>query len=281
MIGCGIIAWLADKVGRVRAMQIICVLAIISAAIQGGAVHIAMFLVGRFFNGMAAGMVDVIVPIYQSEVSPAKTRGRMVGTHGFLVVVGYGLAGWTGYGCYFDNNPNSQWRLCLSLQVVAPLLLLCATPFLPESPRWLVINNKPERGLSVLQKLHQNPNDPDDTFAREEYLQIRRQIELESTQPQSLVGILKQPHSRRRFFTGFFVQCIAQSTGVLVINNYQVLLYNGLGLFGSLPLLLYAVYTSWAAFLNWVASMIVDRFGRVRLLTIGIVSYSSKSTQLT
>jgi MFS family permease len=66
-------------------------------------------------------------------------------------------------------------------------------------------------------------------------------------------------------------RCVAQSTGVLVINNYQVLLYAGLGITGSLPLMLYAVYATWAAFLNWVGSMIVDRVGRIRMLTIGIV----------
>lgn len=48
-----------------------------------------MFLVGRFINGIGVGMMDVSVPIYQSEVSPANARGRMVGSHGFLVVVGY------------------------------------------------------------------------------------------------------------------------------------------------------------------------------------------------
>lgn len=70
--------------------------------------------------------------------------------------------------------------------------------------------------------------------------------------------------------TRFFAQC----TGVLVINNYQVLLYNSLGLFGSKPLLLYSLYLTWAAFQNWVSAMIVDRVGRVLMLTIGIVCYS-------
>lgn len=181
------------------------------------------------------------------------------------------MAGWTGYGCYYEKNPDIQWRLCLTLQVVAPALLLIASPFIPESPRWLIINGRAERGLETLRRLHKHVDDTDDLFAREEYIQIRRQIELESHNPQGFINMLKQPHNRRRFFTGMFVQCICQSTGVLVVNNYQVLLYNGLGLFGSLPLLLYAVYTSWAAFLNFVASQIVDRVGRVRMLTIGIV----------
>lgn len=65
---------------------------------------------------------------------------------------------------------------------------------------------------------------------------------------------------------------LAQSTGVLVVNNYQVILLNGLGVTGWLPLLLYAVYASWAAFLNFVSALIVDKVGRVRLLCIGIVS---------
>lgn len=56
-----------------------------------------------------------------------------------------------------------------------------------------------------------------------------------------------------------------------MINNYQVLLYNGLGLTGYLPLLLYGFYTLWAAFLNWAGSMFVDRFGRIRMLIIGCV----------
>jgi hypothetical protein len=56
-----------------------------------------------------------------------------------------------------------------------------------------------------------------------------------------------------------------------VINNYEVILYIGLGLTGSTPLLLYAVYNTVAAFMNWVNSMIIDRVGRVRLLTIGLV----------
>jgi len=53
LIGCIVVPWISDKVGRVRAIQFICCVAIISAAIQATSVHIAMFLVGRFVNGLA------------------------------------------------------------------------------------------------------------------------------------------------------------------------------------------------------------------------------------
>ena len=80
---------LLNLAGRLRAIQISAVICVVSAAIQVGSPHIAMLLVGRFLNGLGIGMMDVAVPIYQSEISPAKVRGRMVGTHGFLVVTGY------------------------------------------------------------------------------------------------------------------------------------------------------------------------------------------------
>jgi MFS family permease len=88
-IGCYLITWLADAVGRKRSIQITACLCIVAGALQAGSVHIAMFLVARFMMGMGVGMVNVITPLYQSEVSPAHSRGRMVGSHGFILCVGY------------------------------------------------------------------------------------------------------------------------------------------------------------------------------------------------
>jgi MFS family permease len=67
----------------------LCALAVISSAIQGGAAHIAMFLVGRLFNGVAVGALLALVPVYMVEISPAATRGLLVGSHGFLIVTGH------------------------------------------------------------------------------------------------------------------------------------------------------------------------------------------------
>lgn len=89
IIGCLLVPWLLDAAGRRVAIQITSLLCVASAILQAGSVHIGMLLVGRFLNGIGVGMMDVAVPIYQSEISPAKVRGRMVGSHGFLVVVGY------------------------------------------------------------------------------------------------------------------------------------------------------------------------------------------------
>ena len=127
LIGSLVVPWLLDRLGRRATIQVAAALAIVSAALQAGSVHIAMFLVGRFLNGMGVGMLDTSIPVFQSEISPAHQRGRMVGAHGVLIVIGYAMAGFTGFGTYFAT-PTVSWRLCLSLQNVAPLLLILGSP---------------------------------------------------------------------------------------------------------------------------------------------------------
>lgn len=89
LLGCWFITYLADKVGRKQSIQITATICIVAGALQAGSVHIAMFLVARFMMGFGAGMVNVITPLYQSEVSPPKSRGFMVGSHGFVLCIGY------------------------------------------------------------------------------------------------------------------------------------------------------------------------------------------------
>jgi hypothetical protein len=91
-------------------------------------------------------------------------------------------------------------------QVVAPALLLVATPWIPESPRWLVVKDKMDAALKILIQLHKNPDDPDDSFARQEYQHMYHQLQLEATYDNSIMAIFKQSHTRKRFFTGFFLQ---------------------------------------------------------------------------
>ena len=50
---------------------------------------------------------------------------------------------------------------------------------MPESPRWLIDKNRSQEGFAVLRRLHTRPDDPDEITAKEEFIQIQRQIELE------------------------------------------------------------------------------------------------------
>ncbi len=128
-----------------------------------------------------------------------------------------GVAGWCGFATYYEHNPKIQWRLLVALQLVAPLLLLLGSPWIPESPRWLINRQRDQEGLAVLEKLHANPADPDHIAAKGEFLQVQRQLAFERTQPvPNYFQLFFGAKYRKRMFIGWYVQAMAQSTGVLV-----------------------------------------------------------------
>lgn len=72
----------ADRLSRRGSILVSCLFLVIGGALQAASVHIGMFLTMRFITGMGVGMVVGAVPLYQSEVSPPKIRGLLVGLHG-------------------------------------------------------------------------------------------------------------------------------------------------------------------------------------------------------
>ncbi|KAH7256032.1 general substrate transporter [Fusarium tricinctum] len=270
LIGCLTVGWLADKIGRKRSIQIICAICVTASVFTTASVNIGMFLAGRGIQGLGSGMIDTICPLYQSEISPAHARGRMVGMHAVFLVSGYAGASWVGLGCYFEDNPDIQWRLCIAFQTLAPLMLLLGSHVIPESPRYLIYNRRDEEGLQVLMKLHSYSEDLDNRYAYAEFEQIKQQVELDRASERSWLALWKTPNTRKRMIFGFLVIAIAQSSGVLVINNYQIVLYEGLGITGWKALLLLSIYTSWAAFMNWINAILLDRIGRIKLMVIGM-----------
>ncbi|KAL3481530.1 general substrate transporter [Aspergillus californicus] len=271
LIGALILGYLANKVGRKMAIQIICLISLAATIISAASVNMGMFLFGRAFQGFSAGMIDAVCPLYHSEVSPAGSRGQLVGFHAFLLVSGYAGASWVGLGCYFETNAEIQWRLCVALQAVAPLLLLLGSSWIPESPRWLILYGRLDEGRKTLYKLHQRKDDVGDTLAEKEYQTIYTRVTLDRAKALPWKLLLTNKSIMRRLATGFFVVFAAQCSGVLVVNNYQITLYEGLGITGWKSLLLLSVYTSWAAFMNWVNAMLLDRIGRIKLTCFGLV----------
>ncbi|CCD56809.1 similar to MFS sugar transporter [Botrytis cinerea T4] len=275
-------------VGRKVSIQLITTACILAAAFTTGSQNVAMLLSGRALQGIAAGMINVVCPMYHAEVSPVSVRGRMVGTHATFLVIGYAMASWVGLGCYFESTPAIQWRLCLALQMVAPLLLLLCSSWVPESPRWLIYNGREEQSREILRKLHYHIDDPNGILPEREFMDISRQVAADRENERSFFALFKEPSTRIRMIYGFFIIFAAQSSGVLVserksamlltstkiskvINNYQFTLYEGLGITGWKALLLFGVYTSWAATMNWVNALLLDRFGRIKVMTFGML----------
>lgn len=111
------------------------IVAIVGGALQAGSLVIAMLLVAGFITRIGVGMLVTLILIFQSEIAPPASQGFLVGQHGFILVVGYALAGWTGFSSYFARNILFQWRFPLALHYIWPLALLMVLLWIPKSPR--------------------------------------------------------------------------------------------------------------------------------------------------
>ena len=95
--------------------------------------------------------------------------------------------------------------------------------------RWLILQGRLDEAKQILLRLHNDPSDPTHNFAQTEFLQIKRQLEVDKSLPTGWLHIFKKPSHRKRALitigTTGFIQC----SGILVINNYGPLLYKQLG----------------------------------------------------
>lgn len=228
VIGTLCLPWFADKYGRKWACALAASLAVISGAFLAGSVHIGMFIAFRFVAGASAFMILAAVPILMNELVPSAFRGTLVDLHGVSLVLGYVIQAWVGFGFYFwTAGGNKTWRPPLAIQCFWPILLLIALPWLPESPRWLCMQNRPEEAHQILIKLHTNKNDPNHELAEAEFYQINRQIAIDRTLSSSWKDMFMKPSYRKRSLLAIGTTAIIQCSGVLVINNYGPTLYKG------------------------------------------------------
>ncbi|EER25141.1 hypothetical protein D8B26_007751 [Coccidioides posadasii str. Silveira] len=274
--GCAFLSWSADRYGRLRSLQIGSLILVIGAALCAGSVNMAMFLVARFIAGFGIGILVTGIPMYQAEASAPSSRGFMVSMHGIMFAVGYSLASWIGFGCYFmsaaGNMSSFAWRFPLAFQAAPAILLIIGSPWLPYSPRWLLEKGRSEEAREVLIRLHRTADDPQNIEAEKEFFQMKKQLELdrEIKQNTGKWDILKTGPNRRRALVGFALMFGNQFTGVLIIANYGVLLYASLGMKTFMPLLLSALWVTASFPGNVFTAFFVDRLGRRFFLLTGL-----------
>lgn len=141
---------------------------------------------------------------------------------------------------------------------------MCSQEIVPESPRFLVQRDDHAKALDVLIRLHRDPADPNNTFANQELNLIieRWQSEKQLVQTDGKWRLFTKKANRQRLVMAWLIMAGGQNIGPLVINNYNVLLYNSLGLGPTTSLMLSALYNTVGLLIACIGGMIADRFGR-------------------
>ncbi|KAK2594316.1 hypothetical protein QQS21_007961 [Conoideocrella luteorostrata] len=147
-----------DYFGRRAGMASGALIIIIGTIIQGTSNAAGQFMGGRFLLGFGVSLVATGGPMYVVEVNHPAYRGVVGAMYNTLWFSGSILSSGAARGAV-DVGGDYSWRLITWLQLLFPSLVLIFSFMLPESPRWLYVNNKKEKAKEMLVKYHGNGNE--------------------------------------------------------------------------------------------------------------------------
>jgi hypothetical protein len=120
-----------------------------------------------------------------------------------------------GIAFYYSTSP-SNWRGPIAIGNFFPLYMLLVSWFSPESPRFLLMHDRPDESWKIVASLHADKRDPEQTYARGEFYQMQKQAEFDRGMDSSWTVLFTKRSYLRRLMLSAGFACIGQSTGILV-----------------------------------------------------------------
>lgn len=222
----------ADRYGRRMGLAAGAAITCLGAALQGGAMNIAMFVVARVIIGAGSVIVAGVGAPYITEIAhPAQ---RSTATALFLRFYSVGsIAAWCAFGT-FRINSTASWRIPSALQGLPSLIQLLGVWFVPESPRWLVSKGRHEEAFAMLVKRH-SEGDENDALVVAEYREILSALTAEDEIVQeslisSIAELCKSPGNRKRLMIMVWAAVCSPMSGNAFVSYYLSPILTSVGL---------------------------------------------------
>ncbi|KAH8174172.1 sugar transporter domain-containing protein [Sarocladium implicatum] len=264
-LGTVIVGPIIERVGHRWAMAFTCGVQVVGPIIQVTSHAPAQFIVGRFLVYTAVGLVENVVPTYQSEIAPSALRGFFVGSIQLCLTTGSLIAGIVNESMS-KKTTNAGWQVATALQAAPAVLILCLLWFTPNSPRWLVFNDRSDEAVKVLRSLR-NQEDIDRNLPELEVAAMREEGQTGKRDKGAWVDLFNQ-QNRRRTSIAVTVLIFQQLTGVTFSSSYGPTFYRSVGL--SDKAFVYAVVNNATSVVTAMMAMVfLDMFGRRTLIIHG------------
>ncbi|CAG7950754.1 unnamed protein product [Penicillium nalgiovense] len=259
-------AYLGDRLGRRKVMFGANLVCMIGCILMATSFDFAQFIVARLVLGVGIGGYTATVPVWQSEISPAHKRGSNVVTDGIFVGAGVSLGLWIDLGLYFVKNNSASWRFPLAFPSVFCIIAMASIPFLPESPRWLIMTGQIQEARNVMSALLELEPDSDEISDVIHDVQTTLAV-CGNTSWTAVFTMDKQRLFHRAYLacTGQFFQ---QMCGVNLITYYATTIFQEyLGMDEVRARILAASMGLTQPFGGLLAFYTIDRLGRRPLMT--------------
>jgi sugar porter (SP) family MFS transporter len=217
----------------------------------------------RFVGGLAVGGSSVLGPMYISEISPARLRGRLVGFFQFNIVLGILLAYVSNYGIGTLGLGESEWRWKLGVQAVPALLFWVMLNTIPRSPRWLASKGHDAEALATLTAVGE-------PSPQQELAEIKASLHSEDSSQEALF----QRRYRTPLFLAISISIFNQLSGINAVLYYLNDIFAKAG-FDKVSGDLQAVIIGLTNLIfTMLAMSMIDKAGRKTLLLVGSIGTS-------
>lgn len=253
-----------EKFGRKRVMITTAVLYIISALGCALAESATMLIVFRVLSGLAVGATSVVAPMYISEISPAKNRGRLVSFNQFAITIGIVLAYIFDY--LLIGFGDNAWRYMLIVPAVFGVLYLIflLTKF-PESPRWLLAHGQQDEAIKVLNSIGGKQ------LVDKELPEMERMLLAEQKKEKMSIMELFKGKTGKIVLIGTLIAALQQITGINAVIMFAPDIFHAAGSAKS-DSMMQAMIVGMVNFLMTIVALwLVDKKGRKTLLLWGAV----------
>jgi len=247
-----------DRYGRRAMLMVLALLFLVSALGTGLAHRFNTFIVFRFLGGLAVGGSSVLAPMYISEISPPKMRGRLTVTFQMAIVIGVLVAFFSDW--LLLGTGKNNWRWMFLAEVLPAILFFGMLLFVKRSPRWLVKQGRLDEARGVIATV--NPGA--DT---EEVLQ-EIQASLDEEVLSKNIYLFKKPYLKL-VLIGISIGFFNQFTGINTIMYYSTDIFRAAGFSTNSAVGQVVIIGLVNLLFTIVAMRIIDRIGRRKMLLIG------------
>jgi MFS transporter, SP family, solute carrier family 2 (myo-inositol transporter), member 13 len=271
---------LADWMGRRLLMTLSGVLFVISIPMIALSHGYQPLILGRLLQGISAGLIGVVVPLYLAECLSASSRGKGTGIFQWLLTLGITAAAFV--GMYFSFRvdqvaklgdavrliafKDTAWRSIFWVSLPPGVLFVIGSLMVAESPRWLFRAGKRDAALSALLRSRTNEQ------ANLELKEMEQAAAAEQAQTSTGTKV-KESLLRRKYLIPFVLACVIlacnQATGINSIIGYNTNILLQSGLSDVQAHWGYVLFTMVNFLVTIAGVMLVDRKGRKVLLSVG------------
>jgi len=264
VIGALIGGWPTEKLGRKKTLTSIGILYFVSAVGSAYAPEVYSFMIARFIGGVGVGISTIASPLYISEISPARLRGRLAGMFQFNIVFGILIAFIS--NALLSKAGDNGWRWMLGMEAFPALAYTAFCFGLPESPRWLITHAGDRAGgISVFRRINPAATDEElETLADE----VAASMAQKEKAAKFFTARLKKP-----ILLAFLIAFFNQLSGINAVLYFAPRIFEWTGL-GEQAALLQSVGIGVTNLIfTFVGLWLIDKLGRRTLLYIGSIGY--------